>query len=207
MNNVQTKAGILLTPSPKTLSTIFMKRLSKYYFLTVFVGLILMGCGPQPRYTSEPVRKSKSQTVLWEEDQETESTQHHQKKSESKIDKAKMGRIINSFLRTPYKHGGESKAGIDCSGLVMQLYKQYAGFNLPHNTKKLYQLVKQVDRDDLVYGDLVFFSDGWFSVSHVGIYIEEGKFVHSMKGSGVIVSSLAEDYYEKRYRGARRVIP
>lgn len=166
-----------------------------------------MGCVPQPRYTSEPVEKKKSRVVLQEEDRKIESTRHHQEKSKSKIDKAKMGRIIDSFLGKPYKFGGETKAGIDCSGLVMQVYKQYAGFKLPRNTKKLYQLVKHVDKDDLVYGDLVFFSDGWFSVSHVGIYIRDGKFVHSMKGFGVIVSSLDENYYKKRYRGARRVIP
>jgi lipoprotein Spr len=59
----------------------------------------------------------------------------------------------------------------------------------------------------LAYGDLVFFSDGWYSVSHVGIYVGERKFVHSTKGLGVVVSSLDENYYRKRYRGARRVIP
>ncbi len=166
-----------------------------------------MGCIPQPRYTSEPLEKKKGQRILEEEKAKTERTQPAGEKSKSKIDKAKMGRIINSFLGAPYKFGGETKAGIDCSGLVMQVYKQYAGFKLPHDTKKLYQLVKHVDKDDLVYGDLVFFSDGWFSVSHVGIYIEGGKFVHSVKGSGVIVSSLDESHYKKRYRGARRVIP
>nr|NIM96868.1 hypothetical protein [candidate division Zixibacteria bacterium] len=83
----------------------------------------------------------------------------------------------------------------------------YDGFKLPRETKKLYQLVKRVAKDDLVFGDLVFFSDGWFSVSHVGIYVGDGRFVHSSEELGVIVSSLDEDYYKKRYRGARRVIP
>jgi lipoprotein Spr len=175
----------------------FMKIPFKHYFLTIFVGLILMGCASQPRYTSETVRKKKTQVVLPQESKE----------GKSKVDKAKMGKIINSFLGVPYRHGGETKAGIDCSGLVVQVYKRYAGFKLPRNTKKLYQLVKKVDKEDLVYGDLIFFSDGWFSVSHVGIYIGDGKFVHSMKDLGVIVSSLDEDYYKKRYRGARRVIP
>ena len=177
------------------------------FFVSFFSFLFFTACIPQPRYTSESVEKNKKQTILQEESKKTESPQHHQRKSKSKIDKAKMGRIIDSFLGAPYRLGGETKAGIDCSGLVMHVYRQYAGFKLPHNTKKLYQLVKRVDKDDLVYGDLVFFSDGWFSVSHVGIYIEEGKFVHSMKGFGVIVSALDEDYYKKRYRGARRVIP
>jgi len=173
--------------------------MSKNLFLALFLNVLLfITCIPQPRYTSEPQEKSKSQDILPEE---------AQGKNKSKIDQAKMGRIIESFLGTPYKLGGETKAGMDCSGLVRQVYKQYAGFSLPHDTKKLYRLVKHVDKDDLVYGDLVFFSDGWFSVSHVGIYVGDGKFVHSIKDFGVIVSSSDEDYYKKRYRGARRVIP
>ena len=196
--------SVIQAPNPWPL---FIMMFRKHYIFTVFVGLILMSCAPKPRYTSEPVEEKKSQTISQEESRKTESAQQHREKSKSKIDEAKMGRIIDSFVGTPYKLGGETKAGIDCSGLVLQVYKQYAGFKLPHNTKKLYQLVKHVDKDDLVYGDLVFFSDGWFSVSHVGIYIEDGKFVHSMNGFGVILSSLDEDYYKKRYRGARRVIP
>lgn len=198
MNNSHSKAGISPVPSPKPLSTIFTKRLSGYCFLAVLVGLILMGCGPQPRFTSATPEERKSRDIAEERSAE---------KGKGKIDKAKMGRIIESFLGVPYQYGGNAKSGIDCSGLVAQVYKQYAGFNLPCATKKLYQLVKHVDQDDLVYGDLVFFSDGWFSVSHVGIFIGDGQFVHSAKSSGVIVSSLDENYYRRRYRGARRVIP
>jgi lipoprotein Spr len=124
-----------------------------------------------------------------------------------KIDQKKMGRIIESFFGVRYQLGGETKAGMDCSGLVVAVYKQYAGFALPHDTQKLYKLVKNVDKGDLAYGDLVFFSNGWLSASHVGIYIGEQKFVHSTEDFGVIVSPLNEDYYKKRYMGAKRVIP
>jgi len=175
-----------------------MRKPSEYYLLIVFVGLLVMSCGPRPRFTSaEPEERR-------ERDQTEERYGEEQK---GKIDKAKMGRIINSYLGVPYQYGGDTKSGMDCSGLIGQVYRKYAGFNLPRSTKKLYQLVKQVDQDDLAYGDLVFFSDGWFSVSHVGIYVGGGQFVHSAKSSGVIVSSLDENYYRRRYRGARRVIP
>lgn len=177
-----------------------------YYFLLVFVGLLwIIGCVPQPRYRTEPVEKRRNKTIAEEEAQRTDLSQTSLE--QSKIDQVKMGRIIDSFLSTPYKRGGETKRGIDCSGLVVTVYQQYAGFKLPHDTKKLFKLVKHIDKDDLRYGDLVFFSDGWFGVSHVGIYIGEYKFAHSMEDFGVIVSSLDEDYYQKRYIGARRVIP
>jgi cell wall-associated NlpC family hydrolase len=175
-----------------------MKRFSGYCLLIFFLGTILMGCGPQPRFTSAKPEERRSRDKTEEQSGE---------KHKGKIDKAKMGGIINSFLGVPYQYGGDTESGMDCSGLVGRVYKRYAGFNLPRSTKKLYQLVKQVDQDDLAYGDLVFFSDGWFSVSHVGIYMGEGQFVHSAKSSGVIVSSLDENYYRRRYRGARRVIP
>lgn len=167
------------------------------FTLALFL-LIWVACGPQPRYTSAPVEKREGRKTPAGEAGE---------RDEGKIDKAEMSRIIDSFLGTPYRYGGEAKSGIDCSGLVRQVYKQYAGFDLPHDSKKLYKLVKQVEEEDLAYGDLVFFSDGWFSVSHVGIFLGERKFVHSAERFGVIVSSLDEDYYRKRYRGARRVIP
>jgi cell wall-associated NlpC family hydrolase len=175
-----------------------MRKLSEYYLLIVLFGILVMSCGPQPRFTSErPEERGRRDKT------EERSAEKHK----GRIDEAKMGRIINSYLGAPYQYGGDTKSGMDCSGLVGQVYKRYAGFNLPRSTKKLYQLVKQVDQDDLAYGDLVFFSDGWFSVSHVGIYVGGGRFVHSAKSSGVIVSSLDEDYYRRRYRGARRVIP
>jgi lipoprotein Spr len=170
----------------------------KAFCILVLSVWVFAACGPQPRFTSESADKGKGTHVFPGESG---------KKSESNINRAKMGRIINSFMGTPFLFGGETKEGIDCSGLVVQVYRQYAGFDLPRSTKKLYQLVKHVEEDDLVYGDLVFFSDGWFSVSHVGIYVEDRKFVHSSKELGVIVSSLDENYYRKRYRGARRVIP
>jgi len=192
------KTGILLAPSLKTLFTIFMKMLSKHYFLTLFMCLILMGCTSQPRYTSYPVERKRHSPL---------EEKGEKKEGKSKIDQAKMAKIIESYLGTRYKEGGASKKGMDCSGFVMKVYEEYAGFNLPHNSKKLLKLVRKVDKEKLGYGDLVFFSDYGFLPSHVGIYIGEGKFVHSTKGYGVIVSSLNGERYRKSYIGARRVIP
>lgn len=200
MRDVQKKQAFHQSPvpNPQTLSTMIVNRISKCCLLIVLVGVLAMSCGPRPRFTSaEPEEIGRRD----------EAVERSAERHKGRIDKAKMSRIINSYLGVPYQYGGDTKSGTDCSGLVAQVYRKYAGFNLPRSTKKLYQLVKQVEQDDLAYGDLVFFSDGWFSVSHVGIYIGEGRFVHSAKSSGVIVSSLNENYYRRRYRGARRVIP
>jgi cell wall-associated NlpC family hydrolase len=171
----------------------FVKITNKHYFITIFIALILMGCAAQPRYTSQPV--------------EIKEYPPPKGTSETNIDQTKMSQIIESFLGTPYKEGGSNKWGMDCSGFVMEVYRQYAGFKLPHSSAKLFKLVKKVDKEKLGYGDLVFFTEDRFSPSHVGIYIGVGKFVHSTKGYGVVVSSLDEEYYRKTYIGARRVIP
>lgn len=183
-----------------------MRMLNKYLFLVVFVMQILMGCAPNPRYTSSPVER-RNQRPLEEKGKAEKEPLSFSAKSETEIDQEKMGEIIESYLGTRYRQGGTGKKGMDCSGFVIQVYKEYAGFDLPHDSKRLFQLVREVDEEKLRYGDLVFFSDSGILPSHVGIYIGEHRFVHSTKGYGVIVSSLEEDRYRKTYMGARRVIP
>lgn len=178
----------------------------KKNFIVFLALMIFVGCVSQPRYTSHPIQR-KSHPPLKEKGETEKETLSFGKESKTEIDQVKMAKIIESYLGAPYKKGGSSKKGMDCSGFVMRVYKEYAGFNLPHNSKKLFKLVKKVDKQKLRYGDLIFFSDYGFSPSHVGIYIGERKFVHSTKGYGVIVSSLNEEHYRKSYMGARRVIP
>ncbi len=194
------------TPSTKSLFAIFMKMLNKYLLFVIFAGLVLMGCASHARYTSHPDEK-RSQHPFEEKAKGKKETLSFAAESQAKIDQDKMSKIIESYLGTGYKKGGASKKGMDCSGLVITVYKEYAGFDLPHESKKLFKLVKEVAEEELDYGDLVFFSDSGILPSHVGIYIGEGRFVHSTKGYGVIVSSLEEARYRKSFMGARRVMP
>jgi cell wall-associated NlpC family hydrolase len=109
------------------------------------------------------------------------------------------------FIDTPYLLGGTSlETGFDCSGLTMTVY-QLNGLNLPRNSQKQFDAGYAVHRDDLLKGDLVFFSDNkWGKVSHVGIYTGDGKFVHSPgTGKKIRVDSLSARYYNQRYVGAR----
>ena len=122
----------------------------------------------------------------------------------SKINEKKMNYVVESYLGTPYKKKGTSRHVIDCSGLVVEVYRRYAGINLPQGTDRLYKLPKV---KNLLYGDLVFFAFDSREATHVGIYVGGGKFVHASESQGVIISSLDEDYYAKNYIGARRVIP
>ncbi|OGR04159.1 MAG: hypothetical protein A2520_02215 [Deltaproteobacteria bacterium RIFOXYD12_FULL_53_23] len=109
------------------------------------------------------------------------------------------------FLGIPYEWGGESaETGFDCSGLAMTIYK-LNGLNLPRNSKAQFQAGSPVRREDLAPGDLVFFAtNGDSMVSHVGIYIGNGSFIHaSKKGETIRQSSLRNGYFEGCYVGAR----
>jgi cell wall-associated NlpC family hydrolase len=152
--------------------------LKRILSLVIPFFFLMVGCASQPRYTTEYPSPPAST---------------------GKIDKMKMTRIIEPYLGQPYSK-------YDCSALVREVYYKYSGIRLPANTKKLYRLVKKVEKNELSFGDLVFFSEDGFNPSHVGIYIGNNKFVHSSSSNGVVISSLKERYYSRGYLGARRVI-
>lgn len=112
---------------------------------------------------------------------------------------------VNSWLGTPYKAGGTSRKGTDCSGFAMSVYKKVYGVDLPHNSREMSKTMKKVRRQGrLKEGDLVFFKIRWWKVSHVGIYLKDDIFVHASTSNGVVLSSLNEKYYKKRFfRGGR----
>ena len=104
-----------------------------------------------------------------------------------------------------YRYGGITTRGMDCSGLVSRVLNSH-GIAAPHNSRALYRLGKSVARKDLRSGDLVFFNTRGRGISHVGICIGDGKFVHASSGKGSVrVDRLDDGYYARRYVGARRV--
>ena len=113
---------------------------------------------------------------------------------------------VIKFLDTPYKYGGSTSQGIDCSAFTLQVYQNSLSLDLPRSAREQYAAGEKIDKDDLQFGDLVFFNTRRSSnPGHVGIYLGENKFVHASRTLGVTVSSLDEAYYKKRYVGARRV--
>jgi cell wall-associated NlpC family hydrolase len=106
-----------------------------------------------------------------------------------------------------YRYGGMSSRGFDCSGLVARVM-QIHGYRLPHNSAALFQQGQPVKRDSLQPGDLVFFKTTRRArISHVGIYLGEGKFIHASSGKGKVrIDTLQSGYYALRYVGARRIV-
>jgi len=122
------------------------------------------------------------------------------------------GRGNDRFVRTamtyrgiPYRYAGMSSRGMDCSGMVARVLKTH-GIKAPHNAAAMYRLGVPVPREKLRSGDLVFFHTTRRGISHVGIFIGNGKFVHASSGGGCVeVDRLDQGYYSQRLVGARRI--
>ena len=118
--------------------------------------------------------------------------------------------VVNAmgFLGVPYKRGGNSVAegGFDCSGFVRAMYEQTLGLMLPRRADQQAAATEVIPRRDLRPGDLVFFNTMRRAFSHVGIYIGDGKFIHSPRtGADVRIEDMDARYWRTRFDGARRV--
>lgn len=105
---------------------------------------------------------------------------------------------------TPHRMGGTDRSGIDCSALVRHIFSTYFGVDLPRASRDQSKEGVSVSRSDLKPGDLVFFKSGPTG-RHVGIYVADGKFLHTSSLIGVTISSLDEKYWNKRFVSARRM--
>ena len=113
---------------------------------------------------------------------------------------------IISYLRVPYRYGGTSRTGIDCSAFTSVILTDARGISLPRSASGQFAVGAKVAKQDLRFGDLVFFRTLGRRVSHVGIFLENDVFVHASVSDGVTFSSLESKYYKNRYAGARRVL-
>lgn len=114
---------------------------------------------------------------------------------------------VSQWLGVPYRYGGITKKGVDCSGLAYQVYKKVYRKDLPRSTSELAKKnIKNVSKEKLNPGDLVFFATtgNKKKISHVGIYLKDGYFIHASSRRGVVVSNLSEDYYKKAWKKGGR---
>lgn len=126
------------------------------------------------------------------------------RKNEKAIEERLM-RAYSHWKGTPYRFGGSTSSGVDCSALIQNIYRKEFGINLPRTTVEQIKSGKRVKPKNLKSGDIVFFKTGRRQL-HSGIYLRGGKFMHASTSQGVIISEMKNAYWRKRFVRARRVL-
>ena len=180
-----------------------MFRLRSFLFC---LGLLLLTCF----YTS-----CKSKNIITDTSKSTSKSSGTIKEryasllnvKEKDLDNEKLYRFIDSWIGVPYKNGGMDKKGVDCSGFTIILAKDIYNKQLPRNARSMAEDVKRKFEKDLKEGDLVFFDFYGQKFNHVGIYLQNNKFVHASTSKGVIISDLKDPWYYKYFSRAGSVKP
>lgn len=118
---------------------------------------------------------------------------------------SKMYQFVYDWIGTPYRLGGKSKKGIDCSSFAAQMYDQVFNTAIGYNSRNIYSNVDKVKKGDLKPGDFVFFKIRSKNITHVGVYIGDNKFAHASTSKGVMISNLKESYWNRYYFNGGRV--
>lgn len=116
----------------------------------------------------------------------------------------RLYRQFKTWKGTPYKYGGLSRSGVDCSGFVYLTFRTQFGILLPRSTEEQIDIGRKVTGKPLKPGDLLFFSTGFFN-HHVGIYINGDNFIHASESHGVAISNLNNPYWISAFEEARRI--
>ncbi len=113
-----------------------------------------------------------------------------------------------ALVGSPYRYGGDTPRGFDCSGFIRYVYRRAADLTLPHSSRRLFTVGRAVPRGREEPADLIFYSIRGGGPTHVGVYLGQGRFVHAPgAGDAVKIVDGTEPYWRARYLGARRVLP
>lgn len=118
----------------------------------------------------------------------------------------KLFQFVYDWIGTPYHLGGDNKKGIDCSGFAFQLYNKVFNTVIGNNSRNIFSMVNPVGKEELKEGDLVFFKIHSRSITHVGVYIGDGRFAHASASKGVMISNLADPYWTRYYYNGGRLL-
>lgn len=121
------------------------------------------------------------------------------------IKENKLYSFVNDWYGTPYKYGGCEKSGVDCSCFTINLFDKVYGKKIPRTASDIYKECDKINIEKAKEGDLVFFKINSKSITHVGVYLRDKKFVHASTTKGVLVNSLTETYYQKYFYSAGKL--
>lgn len=192
--NIHAMYSHIITPT----SISFKSFVRSFALVFAVCGALSLGSCSSSKHTAKPTttqRPSKPATV---KDIDIASM--------SKVEKS-LVKEATAWLGTPYKYGGNTRSGVDCSGFVYHVFRNSLDINLPRNSGKQHDYCRKISKKDLSTGDLVFFATtrGSKKVSHVGLYVGDGKMIHASTSRGVVCQNLSDDYYTRTFVGAGRI--
>ncbi len=158
--------------------------------LLLTATILLIGCTPYPRYRVGGVEAAQRAV---------------QNEGMSTNDNIRFGYILQSYLGRPYTGRSKYIDGVDCSFFVSDVFRKYDATELPRTVRDQFKTGSEVPYRQLRYGDLVFYKTERNRVSHVGVYVGDGRFIHASTSRGVIITAMTEKYWSQRYVGARRI--
>src|SRR5688572_27853840 len=120
------------------------------------------------------------------------------------VKNTRMFEFIDGWYGTPYRLGGTTKKGVDCSAFSQFLFASVYGLTIPRTAREQYDLTNRISRTELKQGDLIFFNTRG-GVSHVGIYLQNNKFVHASTSGGVMISDIFDEYWARKFVGVGRL--
>src|SRR6186713_969079 len=120
------------------------------------------------------------------------------------VKNTKMFEFIDDWYGTPYRLGGTTKKGVDCSAFSQFLFASVYGLSIPRTAREQYDLTSHISRTELKEGDLIFFNTRG-GISHVGVYLQNNKFVHASTSGGVMISDIFDEYWAKKFVGVGRL--
>ncbi|MDR0970797.1 MAG: C40 family peptidase [Bacteroidales bacterium] len=168
-------------------------------FILVFVFLFY-SCSSTKGVVNNRDKVSYYNSKEKKEENKKGKKENKKEKKDNKKQKDKLAQYCSSWLGVPHKLGGNTKKGVDCSGFVIEVYKEIYGISLPRTASDMANMVDKIkDRKDLKQGDLVFFKGNKSKINHVGIFLEENSFIHTSTSKGVMISSMDDIYWSKHY--------
>lgn len=174
-----------------------------FYFLCLLSILAIGACKTSKNVASNNTKENKENTSKNSQLQIKYAEQLGVQKSD--ITNIELYKFIDEWLGVRYKYGGKTKEGIDCSDLTVILCKTIFNKTIEVPTTKIFSQCNPINIEDIQEGDLVFFKIDGDKISHVGVYLQNNKFIHASTKKGVIISDLNEPYYKKYFYKAAKI--